>query len=57
MNDTLALPLLKKYRELLKDLKFDYINMRDNNNKIKHHYSSYSTTPSTNANKMIRLAQ
>lgn len=57
MNDILNLPLMKKYRELLKNLKFDYINMRDQNNKIKHHYSSYSSTASTNANKMIRLAQ
>lgn len=30
--------------------------MRDQNNKLNHHYADSCTT-STNANKMIRLAQ
>ncbi len=38
----LELPLAKKYPILLKDLRFDYIDMKDSNGKIsKHHYSSY----------------
>ena len=56
LNSILAQPsLLKKYRELLKDLKFDYINMKES--KQKHHYASSSSSKSTNSNKLIRLAQ
>lgn len=48
----------KQYKELLKDLRFDYIDMKQSPNKIKHHYSSYFTSNYTpNHNKMIRLAQ
>jgi len=48
----------KKYRELLRDLRFDYIDMKEGVNKIKHHYSSYFVQNYVpNQNKMIRLAQ
>jgi len=54
----LELPLAKKYPILLKDLRFDYIDMKDKSGKIKHHYSSNfqakHTPPPT---KAIRLAQ
>jgi hypothetical protein len=57
-KNVLELPLDKKYKELLKDLRFDYISMRDANNRMKHHYNSYgSTTHVGNVNKTIRLAQ
>lgn len=58
IGNILDLPLDKKYRELLKDLRFDYVSMRDSNGKMKHHYNSYgSQTHVSNPNKMIRLAQ
>lgn len=37
----MELPLPKKYPLLMKDLRFDYVNMKDSNGKIsKHHYAS-----------------
>lgn len=58
MENILDQPLAKKYRELLKDLRFDYVSMRDSNGKMKHHYNSYgSNTHVSSPNKMIRLAQ
>jgi hypothetical protein len=57
MKNILELPLDKKYRTLLKDLRFDYIDMKDGA-KIKHHYSSnFTANYVPNQNKMIRLAQ
>ena len=54
----LELPLTKKYPLLMKDLRFDYVDMKDKNGKIKHHYSSSYTTKHTSpAAKTIRLAQ
>lgn len=55
----LELPLAKKYPILLKDLRFDYIDMKDKNGKIsKHHYSSnYQPNHKAPAAKTIRLAQ
>lgn len=42
----------------MKDLRFDYADMKDKNGKIKHHYSSSYTTKHTSpAAKTIRLAQ
>jgi hypothetical protein len=41
----------------MKNLRFDYIDMKENN-KIKHHYaSSFSPNYTPNQTKMIRLAQ
>lgn len=52
------MPLDKKYRLLLKDLRFDYMDMKEGNNKIKHHYSSnFNANYVPNQAKMIRLAQ
>lgn len=57
MKDILELPLDKKYKHLLKDLRFDYIDMKDGS-KMKHHYSTnYNPNYTPNQNKMIRLAQ
>lgn len=57
MKNILELPLDKKYRILLKDLRFDYIDMKEGN-KIKHHYSgSFQMNYTPNQTKMIRLAQ
>ena len=57
MKNILELPMDKQYRILLKDLRFDYIDMKDGN-RIKHHYSSnFSQNYTPNQNKMIRLAQ
>jgi ubiquitin-protein ligase len=57
MKSILELPFDKKYRHLLKDLRFDYIDMKEAN-KIKHHYSvNFSANYTPNQNKMIRLAQ
>lgn len=48
----------KKYRELMKDLRFDYIDMKESPTKIKHHYASnFNANYTPNHNKMIRLAQ
>ena len=58
MKNILEMPLDKKYRLLLKDLRFDYIDMKDKNGKMKHHYnSSYQAKHSSPATKTIRLAQ
>ncbi len=51
--------MAKKYPLLLKDLRFDYIDMKDKNGKItKHHYSSnFVANHKSPATKTIRLAQ
>ena len=59
MQDILHLPLADCYRTLLKDLRFDYTNMKDATGNYKHHYSSYIgkgpyTPPQA---KIVRLAQ
>ena len=42
----------------MKDLRFDYIDMKDNSGKMKHHYSSsYQANHTSPAAKTIRLAQ
>lgn len=57
MKNILELPLDKKYKALLKDLRFDYIDMKEGV-KIKHHYASnFNPNYTPNQNKMIRLAQ
>jgi hypothetical protein len=54
----LELPLTKKYPILMKDLRFDYIDMKDKNGKMKHHYSSsYQAKHTAPSTKTIRLAQ
>jgi ubiquitin-protein ligase len=54
----LELPLPKKYQHFMKDLRFDYISMKDTTGKFKHHYSSsYSATYTPAVTKTIRLAQ
>ena len=59
LTDILALPIPEAYRTLLKDLRFDYTNMKDTTGNYKHHYASYIgkgpyTPPQT---KIVRLAQ
>lgn len=53
------MPLAKKYPILLKDLRFDYIDMKDTNGKIsKHHYGSYyQVGHKSPVEKTVRLAQ
>lgn len=42
----------------MKDLRFDYTDMKDKSGKLKHHYSSHYTANHTSpAQKTIRLAQ
>lgn len=54
----LEMPLAQKYKILLKDLRFDYISMKDNSGKFKHHYSSsYTASYTPPVTKTIRLAQ
>jgi molybdopterin/thiamine biosynthesis adenylyltransferase/ubiquitin-protein ligase len=57
IEDALSLPLPESYRILLKDLRFDYMDMQENN-QYKHHYATTAlsrTNPP--ASKMTRLAQ
>lgn len=57
MKNILDMPLDKKYRLLLKDLRFDYVDMKEGA-KIKHHYQgNFNANYTPNQNKMIRLAQ
>ncbi len=58
-NKILELPLAKKYPLLLKDLRFDYIDMKDKNGKIaKHHYhANFVANHKSPPAKTIRLAQ
>jgi hypothetical protein len=51
--------LAKKYPLLLKDLRFDYIDMKDKNGKItKHHYhANFVANHKSPPAKTIRLAQ
>jgi hypothetical protein len=56
----MELPLNKKYPLLLKDLRFDYVDMKDGKGGkiLKHHYSSnYVANHKPPATKTIRLAQ
>lgn len=54
----MELPLAKKYPILMKDLRFDYVDMKDSNGKMKHHYSSsYQANHTSPSAKTIRLAQ
>jgi hypothetical protein len=42
----------------MKDLRFDYIDMKESPTKIKHHYASnFNANYTPNQVKMIRLAQ
>lgn len=43
MQDILSLPLPEAYRTLLKDLRFDYTNIKDSKGVYKHHYASFIT--------------
>lgn len=36
-------PLNQKYKMLLKDLRFDYVSMKDQTARYKHHYATYIT--------------
>ena len=38
IQDILKLPLSQSYKLLLQDLRFGYMNMKDNYDKYKHHY-------------------
>jgi hypothetical protein len=54
----LEMPLAKKYPILMKDLRFDYIDMKDKSGKMKHHYNSnYQAKHTPPSTKTIRLAQ
>jgi hypothetical protein len=55
----LELPLTKKYPLLWKDLRFDYVDMKDKNGKIaKHHYhTNFVANHKSPPAKTIRLAQ
>ena len=54
----LEMPLAKKYPVLMKDLRFDYVDMKDKSGTFKHHYSSsYKKNHTSPAAKTIRLAQ
>mgnify|MGYP000926696280 CR=1 FL=1 len=57
-TDVLNKDLPTKYKLLLKDLRFDYTDMKDSGKNFIHHYSSYiipfAIPPQT---KMVRLAQ
>lgn len=64
INDCLQLPLAEQYRELLKDLRFDYVKMKqggdsfENNAVYDHHYHSYMNKNQVHSQKkMLRLAQ
>jgi len=58
MLDILSQPLAVAYRNLLQNLRFDYVNMKDSGTtKFKHHYASYITNNTPPQPKMIRLAQ
>lgn len=56
MLDVLAEPLPVAYRTLLKDLRFDYVGMKDSNGKFSHHYSSLITNSTPPETKRVRLA-
>ena len=57
-TDILNQPLPIKYKYLLKDLRFDYMDIKDQFAKYKHHYSSLISSNYTPSQaKMVRLAQ
>ena len=55
-TEILKLPVEKSYPLLLRELAFDYMNMRNSKGNLEHCYSSYSSGEPTQA-KAIRLAQ
>ena len=55
-TEILKLPVEKSYPLLLRELAFDYMNMRNINGNLVHYYSSYSSGEPT-PTKAIRLAQ
>jgi len=58
-KDALALPLPEKYKMLMKDLRFDYMDMKDISSKqyVHHYASNASGKANPPATKMVRLAQ
>jgi len=63
LHDQLQLPLAEQYRELLKDLRFDYVNMKQGQETIEsnalydHHYHSIMGKNEVHSQKkMLRLA-
>ena len=54
-------PINIQYKELLKDMRFDYMDMKDSSGNYNHFYASYEKQNSSKQNqcqkKMIRLAQ
>ncbi len=58
-KDALTLPLADRYKLLMRDLRFDYMDMKDSNTKAYvHHYASTAGSKSNPpATKMVRLAQ
>ncbi len=55
-SQILKLPVEKSYNLLMRELSFDYMNMKDSNGKIIHHYSA-NLTKDNSPTKLIRLAQ
>ena len=58
-RDALSLPFAERYKLLMRDLRFDYMDMKDASSKAYvHHYAS-TASGKTNppATKMVRLAQ
>ena len=52
--EILKLPVSQSYPQLLRELSFDYMSMRDTNGKYVHYYAS---TDNPSQTKLIRLAQ
>ena len=43
-QNVLSLPVQEAYKILLRDLRFDYMSMRDTNNNYKHHYANIASS-------------
>ena len=56
-KNILSLPLAEKYRILLKDLRFDYMDMYEEGTLNHHYTSSAPTNKNPPAQKQLRLAQ
>ena len=55
-TEILKLPVEKSYPQLMKELSFDYMSMRNSSGTLVHHYASQNSGEATST-KMIRLAQ
>ena len=58
INNALQLPIPAQYRALLEGLRFDYMNMKNDQSDYVHHYKHLAqSNDNPPAKKMIRLAQ